>query len=205
MKLDMVHITDDLFLGKGGHRACYRHPDDQSKCIKIILNPDGKRTVDFELDFLRTLHKRGYFPCLIPRFYGVVETNKGKGYVYDLVQNADGTGALTLDDFLKNPERLRVNKNKLLELLNELHKDLYDNQVIDRSLEAWNILFPQGEDGTLAIRLVNDLGMPNKIKIPYYISYAAHRHVEKHWQKFKHDMRPYYEGNLDAQDFINLL
>lgn len=79
MKLDMVHITDDLFLGKGGHRACYRHPDDQSKCIKIILNPDGKRTVDFELDFLRTLHKRGYFPCLIPRFYGVVETNKGKG------------------------------------------------------------------------------------------------------------------------------
>lgn len=89
--------------------------------------------------------------------------------------------------------------------MNELHKDLYDNQVIVRSLEAWNILFPQGEDGTLAIRLVNDLGMPNKIKIPYYISYAAHRHVEKHWQKFKHDMRPYYEGNLDAQDFINLL
>lgn len=61
MKLDMVHITDDLFLGKGGHRACYRHPDDQSKCIKIILNPDGKRTVDFELDFYVPSTKEAIF------------------------------------------------------------------------------------------------------------------------------------------------
>lgn len=205
MKSDIVNITDDLFLGKGGHRACYRHPADQSKCIKIILNSDGERTVNFELGFLHTLHKRGYFPRLIPRFYGTIETNKGKGYVYDLVQNADGTSAMTLDDFLKDPQRLNESKEILLALMSQLHKDLYDNQVIVRSLEAWNVLFPKGTDGTLSIRLVNDLGMPNKLKIPYYISYAAHSHVEKHWRKFKHDMRPYYEGNKDAQDFINLL
>lgn len=205
MKADVVNITDDLFLGKGGHRACYRHPLDKSKCIKIILNSDGERTVNFELGFLNTLHKRGYYPALIPQYYGTIETNKGKGYVYDLVQNEDGTSAATLDDFLKNPKQLKACREKLLALMQALHKDLYDNQVIVRSLEAWNVLFPKAADGTLSIRLVNDLGMPNKIKVPYYISYAAHQHVEKHWQKFKHDMRPYYQGNQDAQDFINLL
>lgn len=203
--MDAVNITDDLFLGKGGHRACYRHPVDKTKCIKIILNSDGARTVNFELDFLRTLHKRGLYPKLIPRYYGMIETSKGTGYVYDLVQNEDGTPALTLDDFLKNPELLNSSREKLLKLMNSLHKDLYDNQVIVRSLEAWNVLFPRAADGTLSIRLVNDLGMPNKLKIPYHISYAAHKHVEKHWKKFKHDMRPYYKDNQTAQDFISQL
>ncbi len=203
--MDAVNITDDLFLGKGGHRACYRHPVDKTKCIKIILNSDGARTVNFELDFLRTLHKRGFYPKLIPRYYGMIETSKGTGYVYDLVQNEDGTPALTLDDFLKNPELLNSSREKLLKLMNSLHKDLYDNQVIVRSLEAWNVLFPRAADGTLSIRLVNDLGMPNRLKIPYHISYAAHKHVEKHWKKFKHDMRPYYKDNQTAQDFISQL
>ena len=174
--MDIVNITDDLFLGKGGHRACYRHPVDKTKCIKIILNSDGARTVNFELDFLRTLHKRGFYPKLIPGYYGMIETSKGTGYVYDLVENADGTPALTLDDFLKNPQMLKEHQERLLELMCSLHKDLYDNQVIVRSLEAWNVLFPQAADGTLSIRLVNDLGMPNKLKIPYHISYAAHKH-----------------------------
>ncbi|WP_329758991.1 YrbL family protein [Allisonella histaminiformans] len=205
MTMDAVNITDDLFLGKGGHRACYRHPVDKTKCIKIILNSDGARTVNFELDFLRTLHKRGFYPKLIPRYYGMIETSKGTGYVYDLVQNEDGTPALTLDDFLKNPELLNSSREKLLKLMNSLHKDLYDNQVIVRSLEAWNVLFPRAADGTLSIRLVNDLGMPNRLKIPYHISYAAHKHVEKHWKKFKHDMRPYYKDNQTAQDFISQL
>lgn len=203
--MDAVNITDDLFLGKGGHRACYRHPVDKTKCIKIILNSDGARTVNFELDFLRTLHKRGFYPKLIPRYHGMIDTSKGKGYVYDLVENADGTPALTLDDFLKNPELLNSSREKLLKLMNSLHKDLYDNQVIVRSLEAWNVLFPRAADGTLSIRLVNDLGMPNRLKIPYHISYAAHKHVEKHWKKFKHDMRPYYKDNQTAQDFISQL
>ncbi|SDA55012.1 PhoP regulatory network protein YrbL [Dialister histaminiformans] len=203
--MDIVNITDDLFLGKGGHRACYRHPVDKTKCIKIILNSDGARTVNFELDFLRTLHKRGFYPKLIPGYYGMIETSKGTGYVYDLVENADGTPALTLDDFLKNPQMLKEHQERLLELMCSLHKDLYDNQVIVRSLEAWNVLFPQAADGTLSIRLVNDLGMPNKLKIPYHISYAAHKHVEKHWKKFKHDMRPYYKGIQEAQHFIDLL
>ena len=203
--MDAVNITDDLFLGKGGHRACYRHPVDKTKCIKIILNSDGARTVNFELDFLRTLHKRGFYPKLIPRYYGMIETSKGTGYVYDLVQNEDGTPALTLDDFLKNPELLNSSREKLLKLMNSLHKDLYDNQVIVRSLEAWNVLFPRAADGTLSIRLVNDLGMPYRLKIPYHNSYAAHKHVEKHWKKFKHDMRPYYKDNQTAQDFISQL
>lgn len=200
-----VILTDDLFLGKGGHRACYRHPVEADKCVKIVLNPDGIRTVNFELDFLRTLHKRGYAPKLIPRYYGRIPTNKGTGYVYDLVQNFDGTSADTLDDYLKNPGLLEAHEEELLSLMHALYQDLYDNQVIVRSLEAWNVLFPKAEDGALSIRLVNDLGMPNKIKAPYHISFLAHDHVKKHWQKFKHDMRPYYKNNRAAQRFIDLV
>lgn len=203
MTKDRIILTGDLFIGKGGHRACYRHPLEKDKCVKIILNPDGARTVAFELDFLSTLSRRGFHPRFIPAYHGTVETNKGTGYVYDLVQNYDGTPPFTLDEILKNPVWLEEIEEPLLTLLHALHKDLYDNQVIVRSLEAWNVLFPELADGSHTIRLVNDLGMPNKLKLPYHISWAAHRHVEKHWEKFKHDMRPYYKGNEAAQRFIS--
>ena len=33
-------LTDELFIGKGGHRAAYIHPDEPSKCVKIAFDPN---------------------------------------------------------------------------------------------------------------------------------------------------------------------
>ena len=27
---------DTLIIGKGRHRTCYRHPEDDAKCIKVV-------------------------------------------------------------------------------------------------------------------------------------------------------------------------
>ena len=39
----MIQLSEDhsdiSVIGVGAHRACYIHPDDPQKCIKIIYNP----------------------------------------------------------------------------------------------------------------------------------------------------------------------
>lgn len=40
----MINLNDNLFMGEGSHRAAYRHPDDESKCLKIVKEGSlGKR------------------------------------------------------------------------------------------------------------------------------------------------------------------
>lgn len=34
METTIITLTDDLFIGKGYHKKCYRHPHDPGLCIK---------------------------------------------------------------------------------------------------------------------------------------------------------------------------
>ena len=45
--------SDISVIGVGAHRACYIHPDDPQKCIKIIYNPSdiALKEIKRELSF----------------------------------------------------------------------------------------------------------------------------------------------------------
>ncbi len=101
-------------IGCGSHRACYAHPDDPDRCIKVLLvnippasrqaqgivadSFRGGRSTDenaLELETYEEL-ERQHDPAIwnhIPRGYGLVSTDLGPGLVTDYVVNADGTPA----------------------------------------------------------------------------------------------------------------
>lgn len=54
----MIIVTEDLFLGKGSHKKCYRHPLDSDKCIKFSYTEEGKKDLDREVRYQGIL-KRG--------------------------------------------------------------------------------------------------------------------------------------------------
>ena len=122
-KPETVILKEEGFISKGNHRACYHYPGRPDKCIKVILSEDGKRICAFEFKYIKILYGRGFDPKTIPHYYGTVPVNIGVdhvGYVYDIVENSDGSQAKCLHDFFVDEELFRKNEKPLLELMEKL-------------------------------------------------------------------------------------
>ena len=76
-------------IGKGKERTCYLHPHDPRKLIKISGTETNIQTRR-EVSFYKTLTKRNIDYTNMPRYYGKVETNFGKGFIVDLITDYDG-------------------------------------------------------------------------------------------------------------------
>lgn len=89
-------------IGTGIERACYVHPHDPDKAVKVLIkrrNVQSKR----EIKYYTKLAKQ---PDLafdhLPRFYGTVKTNLGNGFIVDLVRDYDGQISKPLNWYLAN-------------------------------------------------------------------------------------------------------
>lgn len=51
----MIIVSEDLFIGKGSHKKCYKHPSDDSKCIKFPYTEDGKKDLEREIKYQHIL------------------------------------------------------------------------------------------------------------------------------------------------------
>jgi len=85
MESDIVDLPDDLFIGKGLHKAAYVDPRDRTRCIKVCFHendPDLER----ELKYRHWCHRESR---MLPAYYGTVRTSRGTGYVYELIHDFD--------------------------------------------------------------------------------------------------------------------
>ena len=190
----VLHLTEDLLVATGSHRKCYQHPDDSRKCIKVAFGDMGVRTVAREIKYLHILMRRGKKAKTMPVFYGPIETDRGRGYIYELVCNADGSPCLTLGDFFHDMDLLQEHFDTIRDLLCFLHADILQGEVVTMTIEVQNILFPQDAQGRLSIKMINDIGSPVLIPVFYYSSFFARRKVERRWKQFRQKMlRSYHE------------
>lgn len=101
-KKDILHLTEDLFIGRGAHKAVYRHPHNTDLCIKLIYSePDVD--LERELYYRKIRDQRGQVTVLLPKYYGPVVTNQGTGYIFERVCDYDGMNSITLKEYLANP------------------------------------------------------------------------------------------------------
>lgn len=78
MNKPIIQITSEP-IGVGQERACYQHPDDDGKVIKIQKG-DGDKQTRRELRLYKTLARRDFSDFThIPRYHGRVATNLGEG------------------------------------------------------------------------------------------------------------------------------
>ena len=91
----MLKLEPSALFGRGLRRECYFHPEDETKCIKIVVDGDHKETVR-EQSYYRLLEKRNISWRMLARFYGNVETNRGEGAVFELIRDYNGEVSKTL-------------------------------------------------------------------------------------------------------------
>jgi len=169
-----IILNEDLLIAKGGHRSCYAHPSDQTKCIKILHQSwrTIKRRVNDPLRFFR--RKVNYHENLsewrdlqkihhkiddtmrrhIPKAYGFVSTSLGKGLVQDLIKNEDGSSCSTL--------RSHIIQNGFTSsyetALGEMWDFFLEHGIIVRDPTPHNIVIKEKADGTFTTYLVDGFG-----------------------------------------------
>jgi hypothetical protein len=134
-----LFIDDSLLINKGTNRACYVHPEDKNKCIKINISKNKKETKR-EIWYYKYLEKRKVSYDMLARYYGMVKTNFGEGEVVELIRDYDGKVSKELDKYLD--EELSLNQKKYIkELVSNLKTYLYNEKIYVKDLNSVNISF----------------------------------------------------------------
>ena len=199
----MIILTDDLYLGVGNHKTVYAHPTDKNLCVKILHTPDDP---DFKKEsrYRKALGDRADKMTLLTKFFGEVETSKGKGYLFERVLDFDGKICQTMlnvfDDTVADKKLLPETEKLLL----DFKKTFFEERFLLAGVDADNYLVQRTSKTTRRVRIIDNIGIATFIPLPYYFDFFALKRVKKYWRRFVEQTRSDYK-NLFSEDFLKKL
>lgn len=179
----LIILNDDLIVGKGAHRACYRHPHLYNRCIKISHKKHQKHAKEQlkEISYYDFLIRRNIRWDLLTRYHGVIDTNMGVGYMFDLVINPNHEPAKTLEHYLNGPLPAGT-----VDSLLKLKVYLMDNAIVTSELKPRNIACTINKEGGIdSCVIVDDIGNKEFIPVSNYFRFAAQYKIARKWRRFE--------------------
>jgi hypothetical protein len=176
----MLQITSRP-IGKGKERACYIHPEEPRKAIKISMGKVNEQTRR-DIKFYRKLAKRSTGENRhIPKFYGLCETNLGKGIVVDLIRNYDGEISRPLNWYLAQGVPIEEFDVYLEELK---HSFLQNLTIFSHDMTIGNLLFQRSS--TSSARLVAIDGLGDVVALDWLNCFPllVRRKIRRRWARF---------------------
>lgn len=180
MNQQLLKITGEP-IGVGQERICYRHPQDVGKVVKIQKGDSNKQTRR-ELALYKNLSRRKMSNFEhIPRYYGMVQTNLGEGFVVDLISDFDGSVSKSLWWHFEQGYPV----SEFMPYLDELRQYLLDNLVVfSVDMGRYNILFQKISPQLARLVVIDGLGNHTAINWLDNIAYFARRKIERRWRRF---------------------
>jgi hypothetical protein len=168
-------------IGAGQERICYRHPVDPEKAVKIQKSEIVKQTRR-ELKFYHWLQRRNMANFRhLPRFYGQVETNLGRGFVVDLISDYDGTVSRSLYWYFTEGYPIK----EFLPYLEELRQYLIENMIVfSVDMSRFNVLFNRISNREARLVVIDGLGNHSAINWPDSIPCFARNKIRRRWERF---------------------
>lgn len=108
-------------IGRGNDRDCWRHPRDGSLCIKIARPGHQRPQNEIDYHYSRFLEKQRIRSRHLPRVYGWVRTNRGRGLVCDLIHEPDGKPSPELLDAVRGGS---LSREQVIRLIDEARRSL---------------------------------------------------------------------------------
>ena len=182
----LIIIDENMQIGRGRHRKCYKHPFNSNQCIKVNYSGHNSQQSEDPKNY-RLLQKNGIDWTHLAKFYGSCKTNIGVGLIFELIKDFNGRVSKSLDyklkrgDFLNNCECLHKELFKLKEYTLEY-------LIFLRNISCRNILvqYPSKEKYRLVI--VDDIGCKELIPIYRFSKTLTKVKIEKRWAKFFRQM-----------------
>jgi hypothetical protein len=176
----MLQINTDP-IGRGKERACFVHPDDPQKAIKISrgsVSVQSRR----EIKFYQKLQKRGDVnDPHIPHFYGLFDTNLGQGIVVDLIRDQDGEISRPLNWYLAEGYPIE----DFEPYLDELKQSFLQNLIIfNHDMTVGNLLFQKVS--AISARLVAIDGLGDVVVVDWFDLFPSlvRRKILRRWARF---------------------
>lgn len=198
---DIVELDPHALVGKGLHRECFVHPGDPTRCIKIVVSGSGNENRR-EQGYYAELANKGISWEMLPKFYGLVETNLGEGAVFDLIRDYDGRISLTLRHYLSSPQLTSLHQQALREALQGLKSYLLEHRIITMTLKPKNILFQMDSAETGKLVIVDNIGNSDFIPLVKFSAGLAKWKILRKWRRFEKSLRADFAGNKSVGQLI---
>ena len=180
----MLTLKSSSLIGRGLRRECYFHPDDENKCIKVVVAGDQKETVREQVCY-RLLEKRNISWKMLARFYGNVETNRGPGAVFELIRDYSGEVSKTLEHYLSTDNSIDLNYQDLSRALPVLKQYLLNWKIVTMDIKPQNIVYKKNNTSEGALVVIDNIGNSDFIPVCNYVDFMAVRKIRRKWQQFE--------------------
>lgn len=190
-----IILDKSNFLGKGGERECYIHPNDDKKVIKVLhLKEKHNRQNELEFEYYKYLEKNISDFSQITKCFGWIETNKGRGLVCQRIENYDNSKIRTLSHYSKYN---LLDEKEGLTLINELKEYLLKNSILFVDASLSNVFCQKVSKDSFKLIVFDGLGARRYgLKFWLYLrckTFTKYK-IKKQWHKF---LRNYnYERSL---------
>lgn len=201
----MIELKPSAMIGKGLHRECYVHPENNNLCIKVVVTR-GEEETRREQAYYKFLQKRNISWQMLPKFYGIVDTNLGDGAVFDLIRDADeGSVSKTLEYYLESPELTEANFQGIAQSLKSLKAYLLDQNVMTMTIKPKNIVYQQQDEQHGVCIIIDNIGNSDLVSISSYSRFFGRRKINRKWIKFIAAMQKHYPDNKALQTMLTAM
>ena len=200
----MLKLSPVLLIARGYHRECYQHPEDNDRCVKVVVH-GGTEETRREQAYYRLLEKRLSDWRGIARFHGNSDTNLGAGAVFDLIRDADGSVSRTISQYLENAETLELHLEDIIHALVDFKHYQLKNNIQTMSLKPWNFVYQVSHEGRGNVFLIDSLGNSDFIPICTYNGFFGRRKIHRKWAKFITLVERHYPRRDDIVSFSEQL
>ena len=177
---EILKLSNELFIGEGGHQATYIHPLDEKKCVKIPHTPnDGD--VKKEMRYRKICAKKLEQSRIITKFYGKVQTNIGEGYVFERVLDYTGETSKDLEKVLESSPTDAQTLQVIWAYLLRFKSDFLKENIAIVDTDITNFMVQEFARGAFQIRIVDNIGTPVLIPLVYYFDFAAAWKAKRYW------------------------
>ncbi len=196
----MITLTDDLYLGTGMHKIVYAHPTDPHLCVKILhTTPDPD--IEREFRYRKALGSRADKMTLLTKYFGEVETSKGKGYLFERVIDFDGNSSKTMLVLFDEAIRDKKNLFELEKILLKFKRVYFEEKILLAGIDPDNYLVQKISPTENHVRIIDNIGTSALIPLAYYFDLFARKRVLKYWQKFVKLLSEHYKI-LFSEEFL---
>ncbi len=191
-----ILLPSSLLIASGRQRACYQHPDYSDLCIKVHHSDRSDKETLREVRYYKRLVLKNRSVTTISQYYGTQKTDRGLGYVFQLIKDKDGNTSRTLDYYLSNKSVFLKHKSSMKIAYNEFKKKAYNESIVSMTLKAYNIVYQLGYSSHGKFFIIDNLGSANLIPLDYFSSTLAKSTLKRRFLDFEKRLYKDYKIKL---------